>query len=178
MTPSVFARPRAGSCLLGLLLLLCPFLLRGAPEPELIDTYEEWEVYVLAGEPGKICYIASDPVEADPGSDPQGKTWVLVTHRPGDAVRNEVSVLAAHDYQPETDVTIVIDTHHYRLFTQGDSAWLRTREEEADMVLAMKRGRRMTVVGRSAEGATTTDKFSLMGFTAALRAADQACPPG
>ena len=146
-------------------------------EPRLLDTHRDWRSYVLEGNAGKICYIASDPSESSPAMEGRSATWVLVTHRPADNVRNEVGVVAGYVYQSGTRVNIIIDidTDTYQMFTQADGAWLRTPEEDVTVVEAMKKGRRMTVVGYSSTGITTTDKYSLLGFTAAHRAISKEC---
>ncbi len=145
------------------------------PQPELIATHEDWDVYELMADGGKICYIASDPTESEPDVPGRSETWVLVTHRPSLKIKNEVGVIAGYEYQPDTSVTAIVDSKRFEMFTQADGAWLRTREEELQMVTDMKRGKRLTVVGQSSGGVTTTDKYSLFGFTAAHRDASKAC---
>ena len=78
-------------------------------------------------------------------------------------------------YQTGTQVTVIIDTEKFDMFTHSDGAWLRTEQEEVTVVEAMKKGRRMTVVGYSGAGVTTTDKYSLLGFTAAHKAISTEC---
>ncbi len=146
-----------------------------AQEPQLIRTFRDWDSYLLESEVGKVCYIASEPLESKPEVAARGPAWVLVTHRAGADIKDEVGIIAGYDYQPGTAVTAIIDTKKYDLFTNADGAWLRTPKEEADMVFAMKKGKRMTVVGSTRDGITTTDKYSLLGFTAAHREISRAC---
>ena len=155
--------------------LIIPLSLAAQSEPEKLGSHRYWDAYVFDGEEGKICYIASGPLESTPAIEDRGETWVLVTHRPSATVENEVGVIAGFNYQEGTPVNVIIDTEKYELFTKADGAWLRTAEEEAEIVAAMKGGQRMTVVGYSRDGVTTTDKYSLLGFTAAHRAISKAC---
>ena len=157
------------------LALLLPLTVLAQPEPRRLDTHRDWGSYVLEDVNGKVCYIASDPQETSPAIEGRGKTWVLVTHRPAANIKNEVGVIAGYTYQGGTQVNVIIDTEKFEMFTHGDGAWLRTPEEEVTVVEAMKKGRRMTVVGYSAGGVATTDKYSLLGFTAAHRKISKEC---
>ncbi len=68
-----------------------------------------------------------------------------------------------------------VDGKAYELFTQGENAWLEKPADETRMVEAMKAGSTLTVVGKSNRGTTTTDRYSLTGFTAAHNAISKAC---
>ena len=145
-------------------------------EPRALDIHRDWKSYVLDNPDGKVCYIASGPLESSPEIQDRAKnTWVTVTHWPSENVRNEVGVVAGYVYQTGTQVSVVIDTEKFELFTRDNGAWLETPEQEIAVVEAMKKGRRMTVVGYSSSGVTTTDKYSLLGFTAAHRAISKEC---
>ena len=144
-------------------------------QPRQLETHRHWRSFVLDSTQGKICYIGSEPLESSPNMQSRDRTWVLVTHRPVENVKNEIGVITGYQYRLGTEVNVVIDTEKYVMFTQGDGAWLRNVEDEAKAVAAMKRGRRMTVVGYSNTGITTTDKYSLLGFTAAYRAISKEC---
>ena len=61
------------------------------------------------------------------------------------------------------------------MFTRGEFAWPVSNEDDARIVEAMKRGRDVTLTGRSARGTQTEDTFSLMGFSAALEEAQARC---
>ena len=144
-------------------------------QPIHLGTHTDWDVYELETNQGKVCYVASNPLASKPEMDDRGPTWVLVTHRPATSVRDEVGVIAGYSYQAGAGVSVIIDTQKFELFSQDDGAWLRTSGEEAAMVAAMKKGRRMSVVGYSSSGVTTTDDYSLLGFTASHRQASDAC---
>lgn len=161
--------------LLLLLIFAMPASTIAQSEPRVLDTHRDWVSYVFNNAEGKVCYIASEPLESSPTLEERGETWVTVTHRPAADIKNEVGVIAGYVYQTGTQVNVIIDTEKFEMFTFEDGAWLRTMKEEVTVVEAMKRGRRMTVVGYSNTGVTTTDKFSLLGFTAAHRAISKEC---
>ena len=165
--------------MLGLSLLLSSVALVDSAatqsEPQLISEHKDWTVYVLGEGAEKICYMFSSPFESDPQVEGREAVWVTVTHRPATQTVSEVGVIAGYEYRSGTSVDVLVDTKKYQLFTKGDGAWLGTLEEESEIISDMKKGRRMSVVGVSTSGETTTDKFSLLGFTAAHRAIDKAC---
>jgi hypothetical protein len=70
---------------------------------------------------------------------------------------------------------VEIGGEDYQLFTDGEWAWPASPEEDAEIVAAMKAGAEAVVTAVSSRGTTTTDTFSLMGFTAAMEDAEQRC---
>ena len=144
-------------------------------EPELLSTHKDWSAYVFHDGAGKVCYMASAALESSPAIENRGDVWITVTHRPNAKIENEIGIIAGYEYQADSGVNALVDTKKFELFSQGDGAWLRTAEEESEMVQDMKKGRRLSIVGISTAGTTTTDKYSLIGFTAAHRAITKAC---
>jgi len=71
--------------------------------------------------------------------------------------------------------TLDISGNKFELFTEGEWAWPATPADDAKIVAAMKRGADATVIARSGRGTQTSDKFSLLGFTAAEEAAAKRC---
>jgi hypothetical protein len=62
------------------------------------------------------------------------------------------------------------------MFTANtDTAWAMP-DQEAALVDALKAGLRLTIVGQSKRGTTTTDTYSLLGITAALNKMAAECP--
>ena len=105
----------------------------------------------------------------------RGKTYLQVTHRPGEKVRHVASVTAGYIYKKGSRVDVTIDKRKYSLFTHGDTAWAEDGKTDRAIVRALIRGRKMTVKGRSTRNTLTTDTYSLNGFTLAYKAASKAC---
>lgn len=139
-----------------------------------IGVYGDWQAFTMTQDGGKICYVGSQPKKSEGGYTQRGRTYVKVTHRPAEKVRNEVSVRAGYDYREKSSVTVAIGGGSFRLWTQGGHAWARD-EDDPKLVRAMQRGAVMVVKGTSARGTRTTDTYSLSGFTAAHKAAAAAC---
>ena len=136
----------------------------------------EWTAYVQEKEQGKkICYMYSSPKRAEGNYTKRGNIHVIVTHRPAEKSRDEVSVVAGYDYKNDSGVQIKIDDKAFELFTQKDMAWLRTEAEDKEIVRAMIKGKTMVVRGTSQRGTPTKDTYSLIGFTKTYRSISSAC---
>lgn len=151
-----------------------------ADKRDLIGSFRDWDAFTIARGTGeKICYMVSVPKKwtASRQGVRRGNIYITVTHRPKARVRNEVNVVAGYPYGRNAEATANIDgKRRFKMFTEGDGAWLRTPREDTQMVEAMKRGNNLVVVGTSARGTRTTDSYSLAGFTAAHNAINKACP--
>jgi hypothetical protein len=99
----------------------------------------------------------------------------MVTHRPGEARKDEVSIVAGYVYQDSSPVDVEVGAVKVRLFTEGESAWTVDKDSDRQLVQAMIRGSTMVVQGTSARGTKTKDTYSLSGFTRAYQAINQAC---
>lgn len=162
---------------LGLALLLAIGLAAtaSAQEPQVIGTFRDWKAYVYQSGNQKVCYMASAPKKAEGNYTSRGKIWMLVTRRsPGP--KDVVSIITGYNYQADSKTRVAIGSREFVLFTQGDTAWTFSADDDAAMVAAMKAGVDMVVRGTSERGTETKDTYSLLGFTAAYDAVRQACP--
>lgn len=146
-----------------------------ATEPDFIGDFGSWSAFTYEAEGGKVCYIASKPTSQEGDYQRRGDVYTLVTHRTADGVRGEVSIVAGYDYKKGTGPTAKIGGGTFRMFAEGDTAWIDDEREDF-MVETMKAGLEMVVTGTSSRDTLTTDTYSLSGFTKALEAIDQACP--
>lgn len=145
------------------------------PTPTLLGSYRAWDAFTVESGKGKVCYIVSAPTDSSPNNVNRGDIYLLVSHRPAEKVRDEVNVITGYTYEPNSSVRATVDGKSFDLFTQGENAWLEKPADETRMVEAMRAGSTLTVVGKSNRGTTTTDRYSLMGFTAAHNAISKAC---
>ncbi|MHC8491462.1 invasion associated locus B family protein [Thalassospira sp. SM2505] len=143
--------------------------------PKLIDVFGKWEAYTYSEEGQKVCYMGSQPTSAKGDYTQRGKIYVMVTHRPGLKLFNEVSFITGYTYKDKSTVDLRIDSKKFSLFTHADSAWAVDAETDRKLVSAMKSGSNMVVVGYSTRDTKTTDTYSLSGFTAAYNAISKAC---
>lgn len=149
---------------------------RAADKRDLLGSYRDWDALVIRkGNGEKQCYMISVPKTKSPGNVTHGDVYVTVTHRPGVRVSDEVNFVAGYSFRPNTEVAASIGKRNFRMFTEGDGAWLRTPREDRQMVATMKAGESLFMRGTSSRGTKTSYRFSLAGFTAAHSAIDKAC---
>lgn len=144
-----------------------------------VTATSDWSVYVEASP--RECWAVSAPVETINTRDGntvdvnRGDIQLIIFYRPGDNIAGQVMFAGGYPFAPGSVVTGRVGDATYGLFTEGNFAWLPTPEDDARIIAAMKRGADATIVGRSARGTQTSDKFSLIGFTAAVDEAANRC---
>jgi hypothetical protein len=141
-----------------------------------IGNFDDWSAFHDGTGRDKTCYIASLPKKTLPTNVQRGKSYVLVTHRPGEKVRNVFELRAGYPYKEGSDVEVAIDGNKpFKLFTNEASAWAADAATDGALAEAMRKGRAMVIIGVSARGTKTTDTYSLTGFSAAHGAIDKEC---
>lgn len=138
-------------------------------------THKAWTVHVAGGKGARVCYMHSLPVKSEGDYTRRGDSYIQVTHRQKSKSANEISVTAGYTYKKDSDVDVVIDGKKFSMFTDGDTAWSRSAEDDKALASAMRAGSTMIVKGTSSRGTATTDRYSLAGFTAAHKAIGKAC---
>jgi hypothetical protein len=154
---------------------LAGMALAQAQDPTPLGEFKDWAAYTYKTSGGKVCYAVSQPKESEPKNAKRDPIFFLVTHRPGQNVRNEVSTIIGYPFKKEAIVKISVDEASFDLFTNGDGAWADTSAKDKQIVAAMRKGQKLAVQGTSWRGTSTTDTYSLEGLTAALGAIDTAC---
>ncbi|PIE14323.1 MAG: hypothetical protein CSA68_11045 [Rhodobacterales bacterium] len=139
----------------------------------------DWSVFV-EDDPTE-CWAVSSPKETVNTKDGRvvavrrSEILLFVSFRPGSNVKAELSFTGGYPFAKGSTVTAQIGNNSYELFTSGENAWPADASEDAKIITAMKRGADMVVTGRSSRGTITKDKFSLLGFTAAVEEASKRC---
>lgn len=136
----------------------------------------DWSVFVE--ENPKECWSVSKPKETVNTRGGQavavnrGEILLFVSYRPGGG--GQVSFTGGYPFKPDSTVGLTIGGETFQLFIDGEWAWARP-DDDAKIIAAMKRGADAVAVGESARGTRTEDKFSLLGFTAAVDDAGARC---
>jgi invasion protein IalB len=143
--------------------------------PSLIGQFGDWGVYVSQGPRTKICYALSQPKDRQPGNLKRDPGYFFISTRPGESIKNEVSVMVGFPIKEGSEATAEIGGTNFALYTKTDSAWVRNIAEEARLVDALRKGRELTVKSTSVRGNVTTDKYSLSGIAQALDRVAQEC---
>ncbi len=146
-----------------------------AQDIQSLGAFGDWRAYAYDEKGEKACYIASQPKKDEGNYKRRGEIYAMVTHRPSDKVRDEVSLAAGYLYKAETRVEVSIDGKTFELLPHEDTAWVPDSAGDKKLVAAMRAGRQMVVQGTSSRGTATKDTYSLIGFTKAYKAASKAC---
>ena len=171
--PAIRSRTAAGLAVL----LVSVAAADAAPAPVNVGKFRSWMAVMLQDAGDKFCYVHGIPVRKRGDRSGRGATYVQVVQLPlpSDRHTDELLFTAGYRFRPNSTVTLNIDGKKFRLMTQEDTAWTEDVKVDPDLVRAMKKGRRMVVRGTTDSGAATVDTYSLHGFTAAYRAASEAC---
>ncbi len=138
-----------------------------------------WNVFVE--DSPKQCWVVAAPkqvVNTQGGrvvAVTRGDIYMFVSFWPESDQLGEVSFMGGYPFADGSTVALTVGDSAFELFTDGDIAWAASPEDDRRIATALKRGTEAKVVGRSARGTTTTDTFSLMGFTAAYDDAQTRC---
>ena len=143
--------------------------------PEQIAAYNAWSAFSYKDGATDVCYMASQPTEAKGNYSERGQVWTLVTHRAPGEKNAVVSIIAGYNYKEGSSAKVTIGNASFTLFTQGDTAWANSAEDDAKLIDAMRKGSRMVVSGTSWRGTDTKDTYSLSGFSKAYSRIREAC---
>ena len=135
-----------------------------ANTPRSTGKYKNWESFVAETEKGKICFAQTVPTKRAPGAIQRDQSKLFVTFRPGENIKDEVSVTSGHDYKSST-VTASSGKKRYSFFSQKNFAWLLDDREEKNFIKLMKKATNLIVKARTTKGAETTDHYSMMGLS-------------
>ena len=139
----------------------------------------DWSVFVES-DPNE-CWAVSAPTETVNTRDGsvvtvrRGDIRLIVFYRPAENVVGQVMFAGGYPFASGSTVSLEVGGQTYEMFTEGETAWPASPEDDAKFVAAMKSGSEAVVVGRSGRGTETKDTFSLLGFTAAVEEAASRC---
>ena len=144
-----------------------------------VNAVTDWSVFVEQ-DPTQ-CWVVSSPKETVNTKDGRvvavnrGDILMFVSYWPSAGKLGEVSFTGGYPFGEGTTVKLDIGGTTFDLFTTGETAWAATPEDDNRIIAAMKRGADAVMSGQSARGTNTRDRFSLLGFTAALEDAEKRC---
>ncbi|MEK9640719.1 MAG: invasion associated locus B family protein [Alphaproteobacteria bacterium] len=160
------------------IIMICLFTTNSSASEKIqIDKFNDWSVLRQETDAGRLCYITSEPIEkkGDYNKSNRGETRVFVTHGPGKAERDVVSIVAGYVFKKQSEVELSVDGNKQSFFTLEDRAWSFGQDEDKKIIRNMKRGNKLTVTGVSSRGNKTIDVYSLSGFTKAKQMLDKIC---
>ncbi len=148
------------------------------PETKRIGKFTSWDAYEHTDKGTKLCYLHAQPEKKEPASARRGEIYILVTHKPKEKIRNEVSIYFGYPLKDAIPAQAVIGPTAIEMFTHQEAAWAADAATDQKLVDALRKGKTLVVKGESSRGTKTTDTYDLDGFSQALQAIDKACGMG
>ena len=150
-----------------------------------VDAKKDWSIFEATSNGNKVCWIVSQPTKstAKRGGKTvtvrRGDIFLMVAVRKADNVKNEVSFLSGYPFRKGSKVAVNVTSSKggtkFTMFTDGENAWTSSPAEDDKLTTAFRGGRDAIIKGTSGRGTETTDTFSLSGFTAAVKSAQERC---
>jgi hypothetical protein len=145
---------------------------------EYIETFTDWIAYQYdeqdgQGGTGQTCFMVSEAKShSGPGEEP---SRVYVTHRPWRDETGVVSIDFGFDVNDDTTINAAVGANQFELKTWGTALAWPYDGKDREMVNAMIRGIELVVTAGAAAGGSTSDTFSLRGFSAAFEEINRVC---
>lgn len=146
-----------------------------APKPALVGTFGDWGAYLAAGK-ARTCYALGQPKERNPKDLKRDPAYVFISTRPGENVRNEVSIAMGFDVKATPEPKAEVGASSFALVAKGANLWVKNAAEEAPMLEAMRKTGKLVVRASSLKGNVTVDSYSLAGLSQALDRVKRDCP--
>ena len=140
-----------------------------------VGKFKDWESFVLSQDGNKTCFAQSIPVVRAPKKLKRDPSRLFISFRPAENIKNEVSVTNGYEFKLKAPVTAKSGKKSYDLFSKGRFAWVVDMEDEAKLIVTMKKASRLMITGNTNKGDQTTDHYSMMGFTKAYSTAKKSC---
>lgn len=145
-------------------------------KPTLVGTFGDWGTYEAQGAKSKICYALAQPKQRTPASLKRETAYIFISSRPGEGVRNEVSVIMGVALKDGgADAKAEVGSSAFDLVTKGQNAWMKNAAQESQLIDTMKKHGRMVVKAPMAKG-NVSDSYSLAGLAQALDRVAKDCP--
>ena len=156
--------------------LICAFAVSTSPVlAKQIGAFKDWSAHAEGKSKSRTCWIYSEPVKDEGKYSKRGRIYMLVTHRPAEKTANQVQFTAGYTYKKGSAVRVAVGSKKFELFTNGDTAWARSTNDDKALVAAMRGGAKMVVTGESSRGTKTKDTYSLSGISTAHKAIGKVC---
>ena len=144
-------------------------------KPEQIATFGDWGAFLAGKGKSKTCYALAQPKNREPANLHRDPAYIFISSRPGENIRNEVSIIMGFPMKDSGDAQADIGTTHFDLVSKGNNAWVKNPAKEGELVAAMKKGAKLVIKAPSVRGNVTTDSYSLHGLSQALERVDKEC---
>lgn len=169
----------AGGMAIAMAMLTTPAAQAQSTSTNQVATSTAWSVF--EDKDPRECWAVSAPTESVNSKDGRvvavrrGDVLLMTFFRPGAGVQGQITFTGGYPFAGGSTVNLNIGGTQFELFTEGEWAWPASVDDDAKVLAAMKRGSDAVLSARSARGTVTKDRFSLLGYTAAVEEAEKRC---
>jgi flagellum-specific peptidoglycan hydrolase FlgJ len=149
---------------------------KGAPKPVQVGNFGDWGAFLAQSGKDKTCYALASPKDRLPAGLQRDPAYVFISNRPAENVRNEVSIIMGFPMKDGAEARAEVGNTGFELVAKGPNAWVKNPAEETQFIDAMKKSAKLVVKASSIKGNSTTDSYSLAGFSQALDRVLKECP--
>ena len=144
-----------------------------------LKSFKNWCAGEYKGNGAKSCIMISIPIDekGEPSYKSRGEVVATIYHIPSEDSTGVVYITTGYIYEKDTIVTLRIDKNKEHEFNviEDDSAFSDDENVDKQLIVEMKKGNKMKVIGFSSRGTKTTDSYSLAGFSAAYTYISNLC---
>lgn len=145
-----------------------------ADNPTVLGSFKDWTALTAGTGASKSCWIIAKPQSSEPKNAKRDPIGFLVTDWPSRKAKAEPQAVPGYPYKDGSTVTAQVGSDKFDFFTKNDNAngdgdaWIKSADDEARLVSAMRSGQQMIITGISKRGTMTHDTYSLAGVSDAL----------
>lgn len=132
--------------------------------PQRLGTFSDWTAATHQEGNAKVCYAFTR-------MEGRQNALLTVTHRPQG--RDQVALRIGRPFPRNAEVKVDVGSNDLDFYTAGDNAFAR---DGRATVAAFRAGREAVAKSPAPNNRSTTETFSLTGFTAAYEAISRECP--
>lgn len=140
-----------------------------------VAKHGQWTAFAHGKGGERLCFVSAQPTKQVPTAAKRDPAYIYVSSWPKEGVAAEVSVKLGYTARKSADVVLTIGKATFKLFTNGERAYVADGAQEQKLVEAMKSGALLTVKATSERGTRTTDTYALSGFAQALQSLATSC---
>ena len=144
-----------------------------------LKSFKNWCAGEYRANKDKTCIMISTPIKkkGNPPYKSRGEVIATIYHIPSDDSTGVIYITTGYTYKKDSIVNIKIDSNNIHDFNiiEGDTAFSDNESIDKKLIIEMKKGSNMEVIGFSTRGTKTTDIYSLVGFSAAYTYISNLC---
>lgn len=142
--------------------------------PSLERTYNNWNVFSIVQNEGKICYLVASPIKSIGNYEEERKPYIMVSLFGFNKL--EISINAGFFYKLNSIVYVSIDGQQERFIAETDNlAYTEKIGRDKQISNLLMKGKILLVFYQAYDGTYAVDTYSLSGYTKAYFIAKELC---